>query len=263
MIRTIKGCLFPFGINITRQTHRSTVLDLIRALRPLDCGIELVRIGGPNDGGYLIPDDLAGIEYCFSPGVSNVSNFEDHLAELHIRSFLADYSVDAPPKVRPEFTFDKRYVGATDDEKFFTLGTWKDKYLKDYPGDLILQMDIEDYEYHVILNASPALLNQFRILVIEFHHLDRLFDRFDFKLLSSCFRKLLDQFYVVHIHPNNLDGSAKRGNVEVPRLMEFTFLNKRRALHTEPQKVFPHPLDMDNTDCPPLHLPKCWYSDGI
>ena len=30
-------------------------------------------IGGAGDGGYLVPDDLDGIEYCFSPGVNLIS----------------------------------------------------------------------------------------------------------------------------------------------------------------------------------------------
>ncbi len=44
-------------------------------------------MGGENDGGYLVPDDLEGIEYCFSPGVSNIATFE--LDCLNRGSFLS------------------------------------------------------------------------------------------------------------------------------------------------------------------------------
>jgi len=254
--------LLTLGLNVTRSTKTADVLGLIRKLRPYDCGIDLIRIGAYMDGGYLVPNDLVGIEYCFSPGVSTTCHFEDHLANLKIRSFLADYSVDSPRVLRPEFTFDKKFLGATDRNEFITLATWKDNYLKDYIGDLILQMDIEGCEYEVILSTPKVLLKQFRIIVIEFHFLDRVFDRFAFGIISSSFDRLLEYFHVVHIHPNNGGGSVRRGNVEVPGTIEFTFLNKNRARRTEPQREFPHKLDIDNVaEKPPLPLPKCWYSE--
>jgi hypothetical protein len=227
----------------------------------MDPGIPMIRIGGGADGGYLLPDDLDGIEYCFSPGVSTVSNFEDELADRGIRSFLADYSVDGPPISRPEFTFDKKFLGATDNDPFITLGSWKEKYLQQYSGDLLLQMDIEGSEYPVILNTPDALLDQFRILVVEFHYLNELFDPFGFQMLSACFDKLLKSFHVVHLHPNNCEGfgSVRCGDIEIPRLMEFTFLNKRRASQVKPLKRFPHPLDAPNVPRPDLKLPACWY----
>jgi hypothetical protein len=255
------------GRNLVQRTNRETVLNLIRTLRPLDCGKPLIRIGGNTDGGYLLPDDLDGIEYCFSPGVSTVADFENELADRKIKSFLADYSVDAPPISRTEFTFDKKFLGATDNEQFITLESWKEKYLRDYSGDMLLQMDIEGGEYPVILNTPDALLRQFRILIVEFHSLDKLLDPFGFELLSPCFQKLLQFFYVVHLHPNNCCGSVRWGNLEIPRIMEFTFLNKSRCGQGKPQSTFPHPLDAPNVpmNAPnvpreDIRLPKCWYS---
>jgi hypothetical protein len=264
MITGFRSGLFALGLNVTSQTETSDVLGLIRDLRPLDCGKPLIRIGAAGDGGYLIPDDLEGIEYCFSPGVNTVSDFENHLADLRIKSFLADYSVDAPPILRPEFTFDKKFLGSSDRGQYFTLPSWKDKYLKDYTGDLLLQMDIEGFEYQVIINTPDHLLKQFRIIIIEFHDLGRIFDPFAFALFSSSFKKILEFFHVVHVHPNNCCGSVKKGDVEVPKVIEITFLNKNRVSYTKPQETFPHKLDADNfPNIKPLHLPECWYSDAL
>jgi hypothetical protein len=251
--------VFKIGFNLTRQTSSADVLDLVGRLRPLDCGKELIRIGGEGDGGYLVPNDLEGINYCFSPGVSTVSNFEDHLADLGILSFLADYSVDAPSVMRPEFSFDKKFLGSMDNGQFFTLASWKAKYIPDYTGDLILQMDIEGSEYQVIFNTPDGLLDQFRILVIEFHRLDRIFEPVFFDLIKSCFEKILQYFHVVHIHPNNCCGSVRKGDLEIPKVMEFTFLNKKRVTQTRPALTFPHALDYPNTPNRDLPLPPCWY----
>ena len=128
-------------------------------------------------------------------------------------------------------------MGAFDDEKFFTLLTWKEKYLKGYTGDLLLQMDIEGAEYPVILSTPSELLNQFRILVIEVHYLDRLFDPCCIDFFASWIDKILASFSVVHIHPSSFNGSAKRGNIEIPRLLEFTFLNNSRITNATPART--------------------------
>ena len=250
------------GFNVTSQTASEDLLDLIRKLRPQNCGIDLIRIGGAGDGGYLVPDDLNGIEYCFSPGVNTISDFENQLADRGIRSFLADYSVDAPPILRPEFTFDKKFLGSTNNERFTTLACWKDKYLGGYAEDLILQMDIEGSEYEVIFNVPDDLLNQFRIIVIEFHFLQMLFEPKMFRLMSACFEKVLKSFFVAHIHPNNCVDMVRRGNIQVPMSMEFTFLNKKRVGTTTPIHKFPNKLDMPNNPTgTKMTLPDCWYTD--
>jgi len=260
MISAIRSGPLLLGYHVTKPTNDGDVLGLMRKLRPLDCGFNLIRIGAERDGGYLVPDDLEGIEYCFSPGVNVCSDFEDQLADRNIHSFLADYSVDSPPISRNEFTFDKKFLGSSDRDPYFTLASWKEKYLNGYTGDMILQMDIEGSEYEVILNIPDGLLNQFRILVIEFHQLDQIFDPFSFRMFSTCFEKLLQFFEVVHIHPNNNCISVKKGDIEIPRLLEFTFLNKRRVSAVVPHQLFPHPLDTDNANGPHLSLPQCWYS---
>jgi hypothetical protein len=209
-----KSGLLQLGVHGSRRTGTVDLLDLIKKLRPQNCGKEMLRIGGKGDGGYLIPDDLKGVGYCFSPGVNTVSDFENELADLGIKCFLADYSVEGPPIARPDFTFDKKFLGSSERGNFITLASWKDKYIKEYGGDLILQMDIEGWEYEVILNTPDSLLDQFRIMAIEFHYLDWLFDPFAFRFLSSSFEKILHHFHVAHIHPNNGQGSVKVGNIE-------------------------------------------------
>jgi hypothetical protein len=257
----IKDAVFAAGVTLTKHINSADILDLISTLRPQDCGKDLIRIGGDGDGGYLLPNDLEGIQYCFSPGVGGVADFESHLATLNIKSFLADYSVHSLPTERPEFTFDRKFLSANDTESSFTLQTWRDRYLKDYTGDLLLQMDIEGFEYEVILSTPIEILNGFRIMVIEFHYLHKMFDPFIHTLYKTCFERILKNFHVAHIHPNNCCGSVRKGEIEVPRVLEFTFYNKNRVSHTSNRHKFPHPLDRDNVAAnKTLLLPKCWYS---
>jgi hypothetical protein len=233
---------------------------LLQSLRPLDPGIELVRIGPDADGGYLVPDDLAGIAYAFSPGVSTESGFEAALAERGMRVFLADHSVDGPAVAHERFIFDKQFVGCLTDERYITLDDWHATKLGADDAELLLQMDIEGAEYETLLAASPSLLARFRIMVIEFHWLPQLWNEPFFTIAARAFQKLLATHAVVHIHPNNCCGSVRSAGLEIPRIAEFTLLRRDRLRATGYRTTFPHPLDRPNVAKPPLELPACWYS---
>lgn len=247
------------NVHVAEQTSEADVLALIRALRPVDDGKDLIRLGPPADGGYLLPDDLAGIEYAFSPGVADQSGFEAALAERGMRVFLADHSVDGPAQQNPRFDFEKKFVGCLSDDQFMTLDAWKQLKIPGHTGDLLLQMDIEGAEFETLLATSAQLLAQFRVMVIEFHHLQHLWNRPYFELASRLFQKLLTTHAVVHLHPNNCCGSVTKSGIEIPRFMEITLHRRDRLTVRGFRTRFPHPLDADCTGRGPLRLAAGWY----
>ena len=92
-------------------------------------------------------------------------------------------------------------------------------------------MDIEGAEFQTLLSVSTKLLNRFRIIVIEFHFLEALKNRWAFNLMyTPIFSKLLENFDVVHLHPNNCCGTWTVGDLEFPRIIEVTFHRKDRAI---------------------------------
>ena len=245
--------------HVADRTSPDEVRRVLRSLRPIDGGYELVRLGPDGDGGYLVPDDLAGIEYAFSPGVSTESGFEAALAARGQRVFLADYSVEGPAEANPSFVFERKFVGGLSDDVYMTLEQWKTGALGAYDGDLLLQMDIEGAEYETLLACPTPLLAQFRIMVIEFHYLHELLNKRYFELVSRVFQKLLQTHSVVHIHPNNCCGSVKADGLELPRIAEVTLQRNDRLKRHALCRTFPHPLDRDNTRKATLVLPRCWY----
>ena len=265
LLRLVHG----LGVDVVKRTNYAEISALIHALHPRDSGVNLIRLGPDGDGGYLIPDDLSGIEYGFSPGVCTESGFEADLAKRGLKVYLADYSVDSASVNDPNLFFDKKFIGSLSDREFMTLDEWKNKKIPSYSGDLILQMDIEGAEFEAIMSVSASLLSQFRIMVIEFHFLQELFNRPYFDLSSRVFRKILQNHSVAHIHPNNCCGSVKvpnqwthgnrAGCLEIPRVSEFTFYRNDRIKKESYCRVFPHSLDQDNTSKPSLALPHCWH----
>jgi hypothetical protein len=246
----------------TPSTDGAELAALVARLHPVSPGKGLIRLGPPGDGGYLVPDDLAGIEACFSPGVSDVSGFEKDCAELGMQVFLADKSVDGPAVPHDRFRFTKKYVGATTSDDFMTMDDWVNSSLPGSQSDLILQMDTEGYEYETFLRMSDSMMKRFRIMVAEFHWLDMLWSRPFFRVASSAFERILQSHACVHLHPNNSSGCLVKRHLTIPRSMEFTFLRRDRVGNPAFACSFPHALDCDNTNKPSLSLPKCWYAQS-
>lgn len=256
-----KSELFRNGIYAAKMTARPRLEKLIRRLWPVRTGVRLLRIGGPHDGGYLIPDDLDGIRACFSPGVDVNASFEHDLKCIHgIGSHLADYSVEGPPMGFEPLSFTRKFLGAMDSQMFITLETW----VREHDGgsgadDLLLQMDIEGGEFTTILAASEQLLQRFRIICIEIHDVEGWGQPNFFGIVEAFFEKLLRSFHVVHNHPNNCCGLVDLGGVIAPRVFELTLLRKDRASPIGCIRDFPHPLDAGNLpDRADLPLPDNW-----
>ena len=219
---------FRIGYFPTKTSKRSEMVALLRGLRPLTTEHALIRLGPAGDGGYLVPDDLTGIQACFSPGVSTSSDFELACAERGMQVYLADHSVEGPATSHPGFHFRKKFVGATTSEVFMTMADWVRQSGVDPAADLLLQIDIEGYEYETFLSMPDELLRRFRIIVVEFHRLHHLWSQPFYRLASSAFRKILQSHSCVHLHPNNCRGGLAMQGLEIPRVMEFTFLRNDR-----------------------------------
>lgn len=239
-----------------RFTRTEQMAAFARALHPVEA--DLIRVGAPGDGGYLVPDVLDGIAACFSPGVGDCSDFELACAERGMSVFLADATVDGPAVEHPEFRFVRKYVGGYSDDTTISLDDWvASAGVGD--GDLLLQMDIEGGEYASLLAASPELLRRFRVMAIEFHFFGQLAEDPFFALAASMFGKILESHVVVHAHPNNFSGLAEVAGIVTPQVVELTFVRRDHDLGAGYATRFPHPLDVENASDRPMPLPLAWY----
>ena len=71
MKNKLRNSLELVGINLARNSHSLgltpylTFMELLLKFKPKHNGWDLIRIGGENDGGYLIPNDLENLKFCF------------------------------------------------------------------------------------------------------------------------------------------------------------------------------------------------------
>ncbi len=255
--------------------------DFIKSLSPRAVGHDLIRIGHTDDGGYLVPDDIEGIEACFSPGYGGNSAFEEILATRYgVKIFIADRGKNISIKrfvrwmqglikresnpscsTSSSFDFENKFLGTKNNVNTIRLTDWlQKKWNLDSTGDLILQMDIEGAEIDVLMDTSSDVLRKFRIMIIEFHGM-KIFDLSIFLKYKYLFDKILKDFCVAHIHPNTTSKRFFYKNIEIFAVMEFTFIRKDRILPDNRELVFPHKLDRPNfANCPDVILPEIWQN---
>ena len=266
MFKSLQRSLLGRGVQVTRTADTARVRSLIEACRPVATDVPLVRVGPDADGGYLVPDDLEGVRLCLSPGVDDKIAFELDLAARGVPSALADHSISGLPLEHPMLSFEPLRVGALDAPGRTSLDGWVARVAPPRSGeapDLLLQMDIEGAEYPALLAASSETLERFRVVVVELHHLDRLFDPVALDLLEACLERLLALFDVVHLHPNNALPVYRVDDLVVPQALEMTLYRKGRGGRGGTAPSLPHPLDRDcEPGRPTLALAPCWGGAG-
>ena len=159
-IRNLLIIIFRFfGFFPYRFISKEETKKIFQIIKPIDNGYKLIRIGAAKDGGYLLPDDLTGIEICFSPGVANNWSFEKDLYnKFKIASIMYDGSVSKPIDLTSEHTFYKKYIGMSTFKNYISISDVLNIDLRKYKGELLGQIDIEGGEYSIFNTISEKEL---------------------------------------------------------------------------------------------------------
>ena len=232
-------------MGLVRATPERDIARTLNALWPVQTNLNLIRIGSPHDGGYVLADDLVGISDLFSPGVQDNWRFEEELVALtEARPHLLD--CNGAPKGIP-FEVRKAFLGGFTDKEQLGVNEWIQSCTPSYRSDWILQMDIEGSEYEVISGIHSELLKRFRGILLEIHRLDLLLDTNWFVFtLQPFMRKLLRDFVPIHIHANNSARPVYAYGYEIPRLLEVSLWRRDRCVPGTSVDSLPNGLDAPN-----------------
>jgi hypothetical protein len=236
------------GFYPTKLISKKQTFELNQLLRPIDNGVDLIRIGPSGDGGYLLPNDFGKSEICFSPGVSNNWGFEKDLYEkTGISSVMYDGAVNAPADLTENHKFIKKFIGSSTYNDYISITDILSTELKEHKN-IIGQIDIEGFEYDLFSTISIQDLARFNIIVCEFHECERwIQSRYYSEIILPILTKIFSVFDLVHYHPNTVGGVFNYKGITMPKVIELTFHRKNNFKTTTKFRKLPHPLDSDNS----------------
>ena len=265
-LRFLNKLLNTNRVRAFRYISDNKIQDIINYFIPKRLeNINLQRIGDENDGGYLVPNILNDIKYCFSAGVGHTNQFETELNELNIESFLADFSVDESVRDLRKFNFIKKYISSFDSEKTKNINLWIKENIKfEDLNKTILKLDVEGSEYEILSAINENILKDLKILIVEFHGLEMIGDENTNLIINSLKKKLLNYFYVIHIHPNNCCEIHNVSKFQIPSVLEVTYLNKKNMIVDNKNCKIPNELDKMNViKKKDITLPDYWFVNKI
>lgn len=185
------------------------------------------RIGSPNDGGYVMADDLNKDDFVISCGIGDDVgwstadiDFErqivDHVSGLDMYEYAIDGLDEMPANSR-----------------FFKAEVSKDVFLGDMlknagmQKDYILKMDVEGAEWDFFTDATSEDIVKFRQIVVEFHWIRNItYGEEWYDKVIGVFSKIKNTHNLVVLHGNNHSPTFEYGSLTVPDVIEVLFLRK-------------------------------------
>lgn len=248
LLDKIQTLLLQCGVYISKSRDPRDVEDLLLSIWPVQTEHELTRLGAEEraDGGYLVPNDLAGVRRVFSPGVSKTVAFEKWFLDQGIPCELIDGSISTSPVEHPLINFQRLWIARKSGAESISLDDWIQECAEPHE-DLLLQMDVEGAEYETLLAAQAETLRRFRIIVIELHELRSVLSRMGRRVFLATLDRLKESHQIVHAHPNNCCPGIRSKQFLWPDTLELTFLRRDRIKSNHGLATLPHPLDRDNT----------------
>jgi hypothetical protein len=229
-------------------THATLLLDLQARLKPATAvGAKRVRVGGDNDGGYVMVDHGLDDTTVYNFGIGQEVTWDQAMASRGNTIYQFDHTIDQPPPVNGTTVFKRVGLGATTNDTFVSLYDALTANQDQDRSDLLLNIDIEGGEWDILPTLTVRDLSPFSQIVIELHDLLRFITASEFraKVVAS-----LDSLYrthqVVHVHANNWASRAIAGSVIGYDVLEVTLLRKSDWTFEEYQDTLPLALDRPN-----------------
>ena len=237
------------SIETSRKTHYQEILGNLKLLRAVNLGEgRLIRVGPHGEGGYVIFDMLNELNTIVSIGIGMDTSFEEDLNYKSNRSLLFhlfDHTARPIRKLPENFNFYSTGIASyVEGNHLITLEAIVQRCLNEHSVSL-LKIDVDGSEYEALPQVRRETYSHFEQIVIEFH------DLAGNSMLDGTLRKILqtlsEDFFVIHLHPNNFEPWVSVEGFALPNVLEVTFLNRKYLNQTNNELViFPRQDDAPN-----------------
>ncbi len=230
------------------------IFDLLSDLTPYDVpGCGKMRVGSPNDGGYVMLDRLRPSQAVFSYGLSWNIAFEADLARRGHTVFMFDHTIEALPEQHPGLNWFKEGLAAVSapEQRLFALPDHLARLAPDAWG-MILKLDIEGAEWDALAALPAAVLDRFEQIVVELHDFRRAGEPGWRNRAKTVLHKLAQAFTVHHVHGNNHAPLAVVGNMfPVADVIEVSYIRRDLEPRAGLSALLPSYLDAPNDPARP------------
>jgi hypothetical protein len=183
-----------------------------------------VRVGSSHDGGYVLANLFSEQQSVISLGIGNNSDFEMAISKYVSKVFCFDGSIKDLPQQNLKLEFEKKHVKKVVSKSSTSLANILQGIEENH---LILKIDIEGAEWEVLESTLQSDLMRFDQIVGEFHGFtENRSGQVGLKKKVQILEKLLENFEIINLHPNNWGSYRIIKGTPVPDVIEFTFINK-------------------------------------
>ena len=137
-------------------------------------GKERILLGEKSDGCYVLLNDFENIKIAYSFGISTQIQFDKALADKGIDVYMYDHTINSLPYENPKFHWKK--IGLcgkrTHKPELKNLEELINENGHNNEYNMILKMDIEEWEWESINDLNDDILNRFKYIAIEYHFFD-------------------------------------------------------------------------------------------
>lgn len=241
----------PQVVVFPNPAHGETARKMLSLLAPMDVvGGRLIRVGGINDGGYIMLDHGLDNSICYSFGINDDVFWDLELAQRGSTIFQYDHTIEMLPIEHPSFHWQKSGIAAqsSPDNLFKSISDIVAE--RDAGGEAhsILKCDIEGHEWTALSATSSSVLKKFSQILMEIHALTLFDDEEHVTRVLESLEKLNESHQLIHVHANNCGRYVLAGGVGMPDTYEVTYV--RRADHdfVPTDRVYPCELDRPCSD---------------
>jgi Methyltransferase FkbM domain len=237
---------------------QSQMLATLRLISPvLAMNVAKCRVGGLEDGGYVMLDDLDCLGICYSLGVGPDVSWDCEMAERGAHVYQYDHTVQKAPADHPHFHHFR--VGITHDSSlapdFKRIDTLIEENGHDDRDDMVLKIDIEGNEWDSLDALDSAVFTKFRQILAEFHGMRMLNIESFRNRAHRVFSKIRQTHEVIHVHGNNFGGMHIVEGIPIADCIELSFASHKSYSFAPSFDIFPGHLDCaNNSNIPDLFL---------
>jgi hypothetical protein len=138
-------------------------------------GKNKILLGKKSDGCYVLLNDFDNVKIAYSFGISTNIQFDKALADRGIDVYMYDHTINSLPFENPKFHWKK--IGLcgkrTNKPELKNLEELINENGHNNEYNMILKMDIEQWEWESINDLNEDILNKFKYIAIEYHFDDK------------------------------------------------------------------------------------------